>query len=110
VALCYTNLTIIIIYYTVGSNDTKGSKQRKLKIANCEQNYELSARYVWNRFFFISVPFQFVFLKTQILFGMSLVRVKKMQFVLNIIVIYYSLNRCVVDLQQILQRQWMTGL
>ena len=35
---------------------------------------------------------------------------KKMQFVLNIIVIYYSLNRCVVDLQQILQRQWMTGL
>ena len=36
------------------------------------------------------------------------VRFKVMQFGSDIIVIYYSHNSCVVNIQQILQRQWMT--
>jgi len=41
---------------------------------------------------------------------MSSVQFKKMRFGLGIIVIYYSCNSRVVNLQQILQRQQMTWL
>jgi len=41
---------------------------------------------------------------------MSFGSVQKTRFGSDIIVIYYSRNRRVVNIQQILQRQWMTWL
>ena len=58
---------------------------------------------MWNNFFNLdSVSVRF-FEKTQIGFGMSLVRFGSKRFGLDIIVIYYSCNSRAVNLQQILQ-------
>jgi len=66
-------------------------------------------RDVWNRLFFILVWFLARFLKNSdsVRNEFGLVQLKRTRFGSDIIVIYYSL---IVNLQQILQRQWMTRL
>jgi len=68
---------------------------------------QLDTRDVCNRFF-ISVWFRFSFLQKKLVrFRMSLVQFGlKMRFGLDVTVIYYVCNGCVVNLQQILQHYW----
>ena len=62
---------------------------------------------------FLSFQFQLGFQKQTLWFGLEWVwfgLVQKMRFGSDIIVSYYLCNSRVVNLQQILQRQWMTWL
>jgi len=60
-------------------------------------------RDVRNRFFFISVRLRFFEKVESVQNEFGSVRFRKMRFGLDIIVIYYSCNSGVVNLQQILQ-------